>query len=395
MLSTVLCLIVATMSGAAPQVVIGARSVRPGEVLLVTVTAAAADAPVTVRAFEREWPVYADGRGRWRALVGIDLDAPLGRARLEVATRSARVERPVTVSARAFRTRRLTVDPDLVNPPPEARERIERETQELTAIWDASPAERLWRGAFVRPVPDGANSAFGTRSIYNGEPRSPHAGADFLSPPGRPIKAPAAGRVVLAGSRYFSGNTVVIDHGAGLFSLLAHLSEFEVNAGMTVAAGDVVGKVGATGRVTGPHLHWTVRLNGTRVDPLALLYVTQSAPDAEHEGQQGRDGGNLADPEDEGPAQHLDARGGKLAANRRERRVDVLPQDREFLRQPALEPIRRRGHHLFAPVFPFRVEQLDHAEGGVVAEPRSKRQRYTVSARRSHERTPFLGARPL
>ena len=111
----------------------------------------------------------------------------------------------------------------------------------------------------------------GSRTILNGQPRSPHSGADFNSPAGTPIKAPNAGRVVLAGDRYFTGNTVMIDHGLTMFSLFAHLSEIDVHAGDSVKAGDVVGKVGSTGRVTGPHLHWSVRLNGARVDPLSLL----------------------------------------------------------------------------------------------------------------------------
>jgi len=281
---------VVLVAQAVPDVAVAARAVRPGEVLLVTVTAAPTEAPVTIRAFERDWPVYAvvapgqgaTGRGRWRALVGIDLDTRPGRYTLSVAAGGARVTRPLDVQRRVFPTRHLTVDPNLVNPPPEARERIDRETRELGEIWRASSPDRLWR-SFIRPVPDEANSAFGTRSVYNGEARSPHTGADFLSPSGRPVNAPAAGRVVLAGALYFTGNTVVLDHGEGLFSLLAHLSEIDVQTGATVAVGDVVGKVGATGRVTGPHLHWTVRLDGARVDPLSLLYVTRSAPDAEHE----------------------------------------------------------------------------------------------------------------
>jgi murein DD-endopeptidase MepM/ murein hydrolase activator NlpD len=112
---------------------------------------------------------------------------------------------------------------------------------------------------------------FGVLSIYNGETRSRHSGADFLSPAGTPIAAPAAGRVLLAQDLYFTGNTVIVDHGLGLFSLFAHLSAIEVADGAAVAAGDLVGKVGSTGRVTGPHLHWTVRLGGARVDPLSLL----------------------------------------------------------------------------------------------------------------------------
>lgn len=282
----VLMLAVAATAPPAPAITVTARSVRPGEVLLVTITGDPADAPIHVRAFAREWPVYAVDRGRWQALVGIDLDTHAGPATLVVTTASARVDHPLLVQPHAFPTRRLEVNPALVNPPAEALERIARETAALNEIWRASSPERQWRGAFVRPVPDPANSAFGTRSIYNGESRSPHSGADFLSPAGRPVKAPAAGRVVLADALYFTGNTVVLDHGMGLFSLLAHLSEIEVHAGDTVAAGDVVGKVGATGRVTGPHLHWTVRLGGARVDPLSLLFATDSVTRGpEHERQ--------------------------------------------------------------------------------------------------------------
>jgi murein DD-endopeptidase MepM/ murein hydrolase activator NlpD len=120
-------------------------------------------------------------------------------------------------------------------------------------------------------VADPANSAFGTRSVFNGKSRNAHSGADFLSPAGTPIHAPNSGRIVVARPLYFSGNTVIIDHGLGLFSMLAHLSVIDVREGDRVSTGQVVGKVGATGRVTGPHLHWTVRAADARVDPLSLL----------------------------------------------------------------------------------------------------------------------------
>src|SRR5207237_2671212 len=124
---------------------------------------------------------------------------------------------------------------------------------------------------FVPPVPSTVASHFGARSIFNGQVRSPHSGADFPSPTGAPVAAPNAGRVVLARDLYFSGNTVVLDHGLGLFSPLAHLSVIDVREDDRVVAGQEVGKVGATGRVTGPHLHWAVRVDGARVDPLAVL----------------------------------------------------------------------------------------------------------------------------
>ena len=249
-----------------------ARALRPGELVVLTITAPAPDR-VTVRAFDRDWPVHQTPSGTWRSLVGIDLATKPGRHDVVVVSGDARTSYPLVVRARAFPTRRLKVDPALVTPPPEARERIEREARELAAAWDSSAAEALWRGQFIEPVPDPANSAFGTHSVYNGERRSQHSGADFASPTGRPVKAPNSGRVVLAGSRYFTGDTVLIDHGQGLFSLMAHLSEIDVKPGDRVSAGDVVGKVGATGRVTGPHLHWTVRLNGARIDPLSLLHT--------------------------------------------------------------------------------------------------------------------------
>lgn len=251
-----------------------ARAVQPGELVLFTIVAAQPVSQVTVRAFGRDWPAYEDGSARrWRAPVGIDLDTRPATYHAEIAAGEDRTSYPLVVRARAFRTRHLTVNPDLVNPPPEALARIDAEARELNDLWTHGEPQRLWSGPFVRPVPDEANSAFGTRSVYNGEARSPHSGADFLSPEGRPVKAPNAGRIVLAGARYFTGNTVIVDHGLGLFSLFAHLSEMDVKAGDTVAAGDLVGKVGATGRVTGPHLHWTVRVNGARVDPLSLLAV--------------------------------------------------------------------------------------------------------------------------
>jgi murein DD-endopeptidase MepM/ murein hydrolase activator NlpD len=127
-------------------------------------------------------------------------------------------------------------------------------------------------------VSDPANSAFGTRSIFNGKARSPHAGADFLSPAGTPIHAPNAGTVVIAHGLYYSGNTIVIDHGLGLFSMLAHLSVIDVHEGDHVTVGQVLGKVGATGRVTGPHLHWAVRSGDARVDPLSVLEVLTLEP---------------------------------------------------------------------------------------------------------------------
>jgi murein DD-endopeptidase MepM/ murein hydrolase activator NlpD len=253
-----------------------ARAIQPGELLVVDVTAAATADAVSVRAFGRETPAFRVDRDHWRALIGVDLDAALRTYRIEAAASSSgrtveRGGRDIRVRPRQFATRRLRVDEAFVNPPAESEPRIAAEGAELARIFATVTPARSWTAPFVRPVPGPANSAFGTRSLFNGQPRNPHSGGDFLSPAGTPVKAPNAGRVVLARDLYYSGNTVVIDHGLGLYSLLAHLSAIDVREGSQVRPGQVIGKVGATGRVTGPHLHWAVHVAGARIDPLSLL----------------------------------------------------------------------------------------------------------------------------
>ena len=258
------------------------RSQRPGELVVLTITVAVPVTGVRVRAFNRDVAAFPVGERVWEALVGIDLDVRPGAFLVTVDAGSAalRTTYRLTVTPRVFPTRRLTVDEAFVTPPPSEQERITREAALLAGVWEASAGERLWTTAFVRPVPGPANSAFGSRSIFNGKPRNAHGGADFLSPAGTPIHAPGAGRVVIARELYFSGNSVVIDHGLGLFSMLAHLSSIDVREGDTVTAGQPVGLVGATGRVTGPHLHWAVRAGGARVDPLAVLALLGPQPAA-------------------------------------------------------------------------------------------------------------------
>ena len=208
-------------------------------------------------------------------LIGIDLDTKPGAYSLDIETAQGRV---ATVSLRvlpkAFPVRRLSVPPGFVNPPPEELGRISREFKTTEGIFHSASA-RKWRGPFLLPVDGTPNSNFGTRSYYNGRRRSPHAGVDFVGAPGTPIRAANHGVIALAEPLYFTGNTVIVDYGGGLYSLFAHLSEFKVKSGDTVTPDTVVGLVGATGRVTGPHLHWSVRLQGARVDPLSLVAATQ------------------------------------------------------------------------------------------------------------------------
>jgi len=253
------------------------RSVQPGELVVLTIAPSSRVERVRLRAFDRDVAAFTapepSGEPRWQALVGIDLDVKPGTYPVAIDADEGRLRATydLVVAPKHFPTRRLTVNESFVNPPPSERERIEREAKLLENVWVSPAPERLWTAPFVRPVAEPANSRFGTRSIFNGVPRAPHGGADFLSPAGTPIHAPGGGRIAIARGLYFTGNTVVIDHGLGLFSTLAHLSVIDVDEGDRVTAGQVVGKVGATGRVTGPHLHWAVRAGNARVDPIALL----------------------------------------------------------------------------------------------------------------------------
>jgi murein DD-endopeptidase MepM/ murein hydrolase activator NlpD len=265
-------------------ITVAARAQQPGELVVVTLSTDPSATDVQVRAFGQLIPVYQLSAGTWQALIGIDIDQRPGEhpvvaeARVNGEIVSGRHE--LKVLPKRFPTRQLSVSPEFVDPPASMADRIASDSAFLASVYARSAVERLWSEPFLRPVPDPANSRFGSRSIFNGKPRNAHAGTDFLSAAGVPVGAPNAGRVVAARDLYFSGNTVVIDHGAGLFSLLAHLSRIDVKEGDLIDAGHVVGLVGATGRVTGPHLHWAVRAGGARVDAMSLLQLLGPAKPA-------------------------------------------------------------------------------------------------------------------
>ena len=255
-----------------------ARGVFPGEAVLLRVEASGPLTEVRATAFDETVRFFQAPDDVWHGLVGIDLLVEPGdhdvALRIVPASGTA-IARAYTlrVEHKAYQTRQLTVAPRYVEPPPEVGERIAREAQQQRAIFATATEERLWRGSWRRPVSGPATSAFGSRSVFNGQPRSPHSGADFRAAEGTPVTAPNVGAVVLTGDTYFSGGSVILDHGWGLYSYFAHLSEILVDEGDLVEPGQVVGLAGATGRVTGPHLHWTLRLNGARVDPLSLIEI--------------------------------------------------------------------------------------------------------------------------
>ncbi len=254
-----------------------ARAIQPGEVVVIEVRPSTPVVAVHAAAFGHGTRFFqSTPDGVWRGLVGIDLETEPGEFQLAVRAstpdgRTAHSTYTLTVEAKEFPTRHLKVSPSFVNPPADVIDRIQREARDVAAVFRHASPDRQWQGGFAAPVPGESTSSFGRRSVYNGEPRSPHSGTDFRAGEGTPVGAPNGGTVVLTGDLYFSGQVVIVDHGWGLYSYFAHLSAIDVARGDLVTRGQVVGRVGATGRVTGPHLHWTVRLNDARVDPLSLM----------------------------------------------------------------------------------------------------------------------------
>jgi len=209
-------------------------------------------------------------------LLGLDLALKPGLKTLEISAYKkknlvSKSEFQLEIKPRDFPKKELTVDQKYVTPPKQVQERIKREAELLAVIYSLSTPEWLAAGSFVFPCEGKMFPNFGQQRIYNRVPRSVHAGIDIAVPTGHPIKATNSGRVVLASDLYFSGKTVIIDHGLGLFSTYCHLSRILVKRGDRVRTGQVIGKAGSTGLSTGPHLHWAIKIKEARIDPLSLF----------------------------------------------------------------------------------------------------------------------------
>jgi murein DD-endopeptidase MepM/ murein hydrolase activator NlpD len=222
-----------------------------------------------------------DGR-TWYALAGADVETSAGPSTLRISARLAEggardLTRTIEIHPAHYRTGSLTVSPKFVEPSPDALQQIKAEQALKDKVFAASATEPLWSASFRAPVTAPPTDSFGTRRTFNGKLASIHKGMDFRAAAGTPVRASNGGVVVLARPLYYEGNCVVIDHGLGLFTLYLHLSRIDVGEGQRLAAGDRLGLSGATGRVTGPHLHWAVRWQGAYLDPAKLLKLDLSA----------------------------------------------------------------------------------------------------------------------
>jgi murein DD-endopeptidase MepM/ murein hydrolase activator NlpD len=262
------------------EVEVRARVVAPGEPLRVVVASPVALQSLSGRFLDEtiffvRRPAGDDGREVWSGWAMVGLDHEPGLAVIELSGAlpdgtTAAATHAVEIEPKRFPEEQLSVAPKYVEPPEDVRKRLAAERARLAEIYrERSPAPVA--GAFVRPVPGEPTSVFGTRRLYNGKPRSPHPGLDLRASTGTPVASSGPGRIVLAQDLYYSGNTVIVDHGGGLFTLYAHLSELGVAEGQTVEPGQTLGLSGATGRVTGPHLHWGAKIGDRPFDPTALL----------------------------------------------------------------------------------------------------------------------------
>jgi murein DD-endopeptidase MepM/ murein hydrolase activator NlpD len=252
--------------------------VAQGDVLRLSYPHEAGLAGVEVEWQDRVLPMVRSGDS-WVTLIGIDLELQAGSYPAtatfrfdggRVVGRSDLIE----VTAKEFPTTRLTVEPQYVELSPEDLERSNRESARLGEIFARVSEDRFWTERFEVPIPGSEGSNFGHRRVFNDLLRDPHSGADISASEGTPIRSANRGRVVETGDYFFNGNTVIVDHGLGIYAVYLHLSRIDVEPGQILERGEVLGLVGATGRVTGPHLHWGFRVQNARVDPFSLVRVS-------------------------------------------------------------------------------------------------------------------------
>lgn len=209
---------------------------------------------------------------QWVAVVGIPLAEKPGELKIKVSTPQGTTEVPFLITDKKYRTQYLTIkDQRKVEPNPDDLKRIGAETKRSDTALSKFTALETPSLQLLAPIEGVRSDSYGSRRVFNGQPRSPHSGMDIAAAKGTPIKSPAAGKVVEAGEFFFNGNTLYIDHGDGLVTMYCHLDTIKVKLGDQVTRGELIGTVGATGRVTGPHLHWGVALNRAMVDPALFI----------------------------------------------------------------------------------------------------------------------------
>ena len=264
----ILCLPLFAQAGTTqPKIVLAPKRVGPGDIMTVTIKGAES---VQGTLFGKSL-YFNEAKASFKAIVGIDLNIEPGEYPLVLTVNDKKLTRTVTISKKIYPVQRLTLPKDMVVLSPENEARVEREQKRMSALWPVDSI-RVWNAAFIDPLPGKKiGTPFGVRRIINDIPKNSHSGVDITADVGEPVYAPNDGVAVLVDDQFYSGNSVVLDHGQGIYSMFFHLSKINVRYGQAVMKGDVIALVGSTGRSTGAHLHWGVRIQGAKVDPMELI----------------------------------------------------------------------------------------------------------------------------
>lgn len=251
------------------KITVKPKEVIPGDVFLIKVETDGTK-PAEAEFLGNKIQLYPVKGNQLLAMVPVDIDTAPAKYSINITTATDRHKAEITVRRHKFRTIKLTLPEGKVTLSPENEKRAVREAELLNKIWPESTAPE-WNGWFSPPIDTAVSTAFGVKRIMNGKKTSVHKGTDFRGKTGAPVKAVNAGTVVLNEDLFFGGNTLIIDHGMGLYSIYMHLSKFSVSKGKKVSKSQVIGLVGSSGRASGPHLHMSVRLNGVSINPASLF----------------------------------------------------------------------------------------------------------------------------
>ena len=256
---------------------LSSHTIPQGDLSLIRITVKEGETPKVTWMGDEIFLIQAPDETCWQGFIVADLNEKPGRYPILVKiSQTGQEERfEVKVVDKDYGVRRLTLPKKMVDLDSETLKRVKRESGILKGVWDAPATIPAWNGPFLRPVQGDVIGPFGRRSIINDQPRSPHTGVDLRGEEGSPVKAINNGRVVLTANHFFSGKSIILDHGGEVMSMYFHLKEILVDKGDTVKKGQIIGLVGSTGRATGPHLHWGMRINGARINPLSLISLSQ------------------------------------------------------------------------------------------------------------------------
>jgi hypothetical protein len=266
----------------------GQFSGKQGQVLWIEIPVANIETKVSGTFLKRNILFFPASETSFAGILGIDMEDPPGLQELNVHVRTdtgtEHFSYFILVMKEEYPVQHLTLPKEKVDLDPKTLQRVQQEQKEMAEAFLHVSAVPLWDGPFLEPVNGKITGVFGSRRIINGQPRRPHSGEDIAAPLGTPVQATNKGTVVKTMNHFFSGKGVILDHGMGLFSMYFHLSEIDVQSGQAVQKGEALGKVGASGRATGPHLHWGFRVNGSRINPYALTTLPLSNQITGHAG---------------------------------------------------------------------------------------------------------------